>query len=97
MAFGLICELYLSHIKCGFPKSELNHAISFIKDNYGVYPIDCGQYDRLYELMTHDKKNESEAINFTLLSNVGEIHINQTADQAAIFEMFDFYRYSFGI
>lgn len=97
VAFGLICELYLSHIKCGFPKEELQHAISFIKENYGIYFIDCDQYETLYELMTHDKKNESGIINFTLLSYIGNIQLDQTADKKEIFDMFDFYRYSLGI
>ncbi|HEY5570761.1 MAG TPA: 3-dehydroquinate synthase [Bacteroidales bacterium] len=97
VAFGLICELYLSHLACGFPKAELQQALMFIKENYGVYAFDCNQYEKLFELMTHDKKNDSGYINFTLLSNIGEIHINQTASKEQIFEMFDFYRYSLGI
>ncbi|MDD4636449.1 MAG: 3-dehydroquinate synthase [Bacteroidales bacterium] len=97
VAFGLICELYLSHVNCGFPKTELQQILTFIKENYGVYAFGCSQYEELFELMTHDKKNESKDINFTLLSNIGEIHINQTASKEQIFEMFDFYRYSLGI
>jgi 3-dehydroquinate synthase len=41
--------------------------------------------------MTHDKKNDSKDINFTLLSGIGEIHINQTADKELIYETLDFY------
>jgi len=39
--------------------------------------------------MTHDKKNESKEINFTLLSGIGEIRINQTATKEDIFETLD--------
>jgi 3-dehydroquinate synthase len=42
--------------------------------------------------MQHDKKNESDAVNFTLLKAVGEIEINQTANQKEVDETFDFYR-----
>jgi len=63
-----------------------------IREYYGAYNFDCKQYETLYELMTHDKKNESADINFTLLSNVGEIHINQTASKEEIFECFDYLR-----
>jgi 3-dehydroquinate synthase len=42
--------------------------------------------------MTHDKKNTSSEINFTLLANVGELKINQTATKEEIFEALDFYR-----
>ena len=97
VAFGLICELYLSHVTCGFPKTELQQILTFVKENYGVYAFSCNQYEELLELMTHDKKNESTDINFTLLSAIGEIHINQTARKELIFEMFDFYRYSMGV
>lgn len=91
VAFGLICELYLSYVKCGFPKEILRNAVTYIKENYGVFAISCKQYDRLYELMQHDKKNESGCINFTLLSDVGEVQINQKAEKNEIMEMFDFY------
>jgi dTDP-4-dehydrorhamnose reductase len=47
--------------------------------------------DILFELMTHDKKNDSNEINFTLLSDIGEIHINQTASKEEIYECFDFF------
>jgi len=39
--------------------------------------------------MKHDKKNESKEINFTLLSGIGEIKINQTATKEEIFETLD--------
>jgi 3-dehydroquinate synthase len=42
--------------------------------------------------MTHDKKNVSGIINFTLLGHVGDIRINQTATKEEIYEALDFYR-----
>jgi len=42
--------------------------------------------------MTHDKKNESKEINFTLLADIGDIRINQTATKEEIFECLDFLR-----
>mgnify|MGYP003485118534 CR=1 FL=1 len=57
---------------------------------------DGKEYDRLYEFMKHDKKNEGDIINFTLLDSIGNIHINQTATQEEIYEMFDFYRETMG-
>lgn len=92
VAWGIICELFLSHCLVGFPTEKMRQAVRFIRDNYGVSDIDCNDYDRLYELMTHDKKNESGIINFTLLADIGDVKINQTAGKNMIFEMFDFYR-----
>ncbi|MEG0039876.1 MAG: 3-dehydroquinate synthase, partial [Bacteroides sp.] len=62
----------------------------------GTFAFDCKQYDRLYEFMQHDKKNSAGVINFTLLKDIGDIRINQTADKETIFEMFDFYRECMG-
>ena len=97
IAWGLVCELYLSLKKTGFPQDKLTKTIYLIKENYGVLPLDCKQYDRLYELMQHDKKNESTEVNFTLLGNIGDIKINQTANKEEIFEALDFYREYFGL
>lgn len=96
VAWGIICELYLSHLKVGFPKDKLRQTIQFVKDNYGTFIFDCHKYDRLYELMLHDKKNTAGIINFTLLKEVGDVQIDQTATKEEIFDMFDFYRECMG-
>lgn len=96
VAWGMVCELYLSCIKTGFPKDKMRQTIQFIREAYGVFPFDCKQYDRLYQFMTHDKKNTSGTINFTLLGEVGDIRINQSADRHEINEMLDFYRETMG-
>lgn len=96
VAWGIVCELYLSYIKVGFPKEKMRQTIQFIKENYGTFNFNCKQYDRLYELMKHDKKNTAGIINFTLLKEAGDICLNQTADKDTLFEMFDFYRECMG-
>ena len=97
VAWGIVCELYLSHLKTGFPKEKMRQTIQFIKENYGSFTFDCKQYEQLYALMLHDKKNTAGVINFTLLKEIGDISINQTADKDQIFGMFDFYRECMGI
>jgi len=92
VAWGMICELYLSCVKCGFPTDMMRECVYFIKENYGVFEITCDDYPTLLELMTHDKKNTSGIINFTLLSDVGKIEINQTASKEEIYEALDFFR-----
>lgn len=92
VAWGLVCELYLSALKTGFPKDKMRQAIYYIKEYYGTFTFTCKEYDQIYELMTHDKKNTSGHINFTLLGQVGDIRINQTAEKEDIFQMLDFYR-----
>ena len=94
VAWGLVCELYLSTLKCGFPMDKLHQTVSYIKENYGIFNFDCNDYERLYEFMLHDKKNTAGIINFTLLGGIGDIRINQTANKKEIFEVLDFYRES---
>lgn len=97
VAWGIICELYLSHRFCRFPKEKMYKTIYFIKDNYHGFYFDCDHYERLYEYMKHDKKNESDTVNFTFLSDVGKIEINQTASKEDIFDAIDFLRESVGL
>ena len=92
VAWGIVCELYLSFIQLGFDKNALSKITHFVKENYGKFSFDCNQYQGLYELMQHDKKNEYNTINFTLLKAVGDIKINQTASKQEIEEVLDFYR-----
>lgn len=97
VAWGLIVELYLSHKLCGFPKEKLLKTVRFIKENYGSFYISCDDYDRLYEITKHDKKNQGDVVNFTLLSDIGNVKIDQTTDKNLLFEALDFYRDSVGI
>lgn len=97
VAWGVVCELYLSHKYCGFPKDKLYKTVYFIRDNYDGFFFDCSHYDRLYDYMKHDKKNESDTINFTFLSDIGKIEINQTATKEDICDSIDFLRESVGL
>ena len=92
VAYGLISELYMSARKTAFPTDRMHQTVRFIRENYGTFNITCDDYPTLIELMHHDKKNTSGIINFTLLGNVGDIRINQTANEEEIKEAIDFFR-----
>ena len=92
VAYGLISELYMSARKTAFPTDSMHQTVRFIRENYGTINITCDDYPTLIELMHHDKKNTSGIINFTLLGNVGDIRINQTANEEEIKEALDFFR-----
>lgn len=96
VAAGIISELYLSHKLCDFPVDKLSQVVYYIKEYYPAFIFDCKDYDTLYELMTHDKKNEAGIINFTLLAGIGDVRINQQVEKGKILESLDFYRESFG-
>ena len=92
VAFGLIGELYMSARKAGFPTERLHQTTRFIRENYAQTEFTCNDYPTLLNLMRHDKKNTSGVINFTLLHNIGDIRINQTATNEEIREALDFIR-----
>lgn len=95
VAFGLIAELYLSVVKCGFPTEQMRQTVSFIRQHYGNLPITCDDYDNIIALMRHDKKNRGTDINVTLLAGIGQLRIDQTIDEEMIREALDFVREDF--
>ena len=90
--WGMVAELYLSFVKLRFDKDVLMRIVAFAKEYYGAFPYSCKEYDRLYELMTHDKKNSGGEMNFTLLAGVDDVRINQTVTKEEVFEALDFIR-----
>ena len=90
--WGMVVELYLSFVKLRFDKDVLMRIVAFAKEYYGAFPYSCKEYDRLYELMTHDKKNSGNQINFTLLAGIGDVRINQIVTKEEVFEALDFIR-----
>lgn len=103
VAWGLVSELFLSYKLLGFPLEQLRHISHFVKETYGALPFTCADYPYLLEAMTHDKKNDNMALNFTLLANVGDIRIDQklylerSTDKALLETSFDFLRDTMGI
>ena len=87
--WGLVCELYLSYKQLHLAQETLMSVLYFAKENYGVFPFSCKQYEALFELMKHDKKNEAKEINFTFLTAIGQPQINQKATKQEIFETLD--------
>lgn len=92
VAWGLAGELFLSCNLLGFPTKRMRQTLQFIKATYGKFEFTCDHYEQLYQFMLHDKKNVGATINFTLLSDVGNLSLNQHATKQLLFEMFDFLR-----
>lgn len=97
VALGVIVELFLSYQKLGFPTDIMRSVIQEVKDLYEPLVFDCDDYDTLYSYVQHDKKNSGDRINFTLLSGLGEVQINQHCTKEEIFAALDFYRNEMGI
>jgi 3-dehydroquinate synthase len=92
VAFGMITELYLSVYKCHFDKKVFDEITNLLLKIYGNFSISDKDFDKLFELMMHDKKNESGRINFALLSDVGKIEINQNCEKELIKEAFQYFQ-----
>lgn len=88
--WGMIAELYISHIRLGLPTDVITRLTQFMLAYYGRPDGCCKDYDLLIDLMHHDKKNDTEGINFTFLKQVGNPQINQTATEAEIREALDY-------
>lgn len=85
VAYGMIAELYLSVKRMGFDPKLYGEIRDFIHEKYLPCKV-VGDFERLYQLMLHDKKNEHEGVNFTLLRAMGDFVINQYCGRDEIFE-----------
>ena len=92
VAWGIVCELYLSTVLLGFPTAHLYQTVRFIRETYGHLSFTCKDYDRLLDYIRHDKKNVGGQVNFTLLADIGQIRLDCHASREQICEALDFLR-----
>lgn len=98
VAQGLVVALVLSHLKLGFPSDILHKFAEYVRTNYQAFDIECKDYPVMLEYMHMDKKNDNpDTLNFTLLSDVGEVHINQAVTDEEVKNALDIYRDLMGI
>jgi 3-dehydroquinate synthase len=90
VAWGMVAELFLSAENCGFPASEVNHITQWVKHLYGIFPLKLTDFPELWKLMQHDKKNDGNQVNFTLLSGMGKFEINRNCSQEQVMEALEF-------
>lgn len=98
VAQGLVVALILSHLRLGFPSDILHTFAEYVRTNYNAFDIECDDYPVLLDYMHQDKKNESaDTLSFTLLSDVGDVHINQPVSDDEVKNALDIYRDLMGI
>ena len=89
--YGMIAELWLSHIKFNFQTKDIEPLISLMKEYYGKAECSCANYNDLINLMRHDKKNpQSDQITFTLLHSIGNYRLQCVCTEDEIKEALDF-------
>jgi 3-dehydroquinate synthase len=92
VVYGMIAELYLSVKQCGLGIDELNTISTWMIAKYGKFEIQESDFEALYQLMTHDKKNEGKRINFTLIPEIGKVEINVDCSKELILEALEYYK-----
>ncbi len=94
VAIGIVCESYISHKINKFPLIDLNLIVSFIKKHFKKYHC---RWDEilLIKNMSHDKKNNSRKINFTLLNSIGDPIVNCNCTDELICESLNYYKNAF--
>jgi 3-dehydroquinate synthase len=97
VAWGLVTESVLSHIKLKFPSVDVHRLGGFVRDNYGGFPFTCDDYDELLELMRHDKKSRNGEITCTLLATIGDYRIDQTVTPDDVTAALDILRDHLGL
>lgn len=83
--YGLVAELYMSHVLLGLDKQYVTMMAHLVTEYYGRPNVSCKQYERIYELIGRDKKSS-----YTLLNAKGEPVIDQLASKELLFEALDF-------
>lgn len=97
VAWGLVTEAVLSHIKLKFPTEDVHRLGSFVRDNYQGFPFTCDDYDELLELMRHDKKSRDGEITCSLLTAIGDCRIDQTVTDNDVKASLDILRDLLGV
>lgn len=92
VAYGMVCELMLSRDVVGLDANKALTVGRKILALYGMPTSIDAPTAELMELMHHDKKNDGAQINFTLLPEVGEVLVNQTADENHLARILDEFR-----
>lgn len=97
VAWGLVTETILSHIRLQFPSEDVHRLGHFVRDNYRGFPFTCDDYDELLALMRHDKKSRNGEITCTLLTSIGDYRIDQTVTPDDVTAALDILRDHLGL
>ena len=92
VAWGIVCELYLSSVLLGFPSAHFHPTVRFIRETYGQFSFTSKDYVLLLDYIRHDKKIVGGQTIFTLLAGIGHIRLDCHANRDLICEAFDVLR-----
>jgi 3-dehydroquinate synthase len=71
VAMGILCELWLSEKMLNFNTDQRREISDFILSKYQKFPIQTSDFDRLFNILLQDKKNNKGEIKPVLLEKIG--------------------------
>ncbi|MDE6009875.1 MAG: 3-dehydroquinate synthase [Muribaculaceae bacterium] len=94
VAHGLLVTLILSNILRGLPATEVSRYAGWLRRNYPALPFTCTDYDAIWEIARHDKKNSGDeaTLSFVLLEKLGCPSIDVPVDRRAFEAALDLYQ-----
>lgn len=84
VAMGLIVELKLSVLLCGFPEKLASDITSYLLSVFPFYSFSSEDITVIVDLMKFDKKNKGGSIQLTLIKNLGDLVTDFTCSNEII-------------
>ncbi len=84
VAMGMICETFISFKSGKIDSGKMNAIISFISSHFKKIVFDPAHISSITDSMRKDKKNITDAINFSLLDDIGEACYNIEIEEKII-------------
>ena len=94
VAIGMIIESYLSKQKLGLSQTEFNDIENYLKSIYTKYEIPDSFWANFENIINQDKKKEGKKLNFTFVSKIGTVLINQDCTIEEIKQAIIYYKES---
>lgn len=91
IAAGMVCESWLSEIKCGLEGVEGDQIFQYINKIFDLQPIETDAYKDIFTLTLQDKKNENRVVKASLLDSIGKCLYNISITEDEIMDAFDNY------
>lgn len=93
IAHGNLVALIISHLQEGMDNKWISEYAAWLRRNYPAAQFTCADYDRIWTLATHDKKNrEANRLAYTLLKVPGEPLYDRPVDRDGFYTALDIYQ-----
>ncbi|MGV0966934.1 3-dehydroquinate synthase [Empedobacter falsenii] len=91
IVIGMIIETFLSYDQELISKSDVEEVCESFSSMYALNTIDMKIFPNLMEWMKHDKKNQNNSINFSLINKIGNCRYDVVCTEEEIRQAFEKY------